>query len=94
MAYMKYLAQTAREAAQDAESIAFAKAFGIEPTLYNINAYLTSIAPAIIEPGCIVNLNINVSASAPNRSHKICKRKLRSGGPDTEIMLPKGLMTA
>lgn len=36
--YMKYLAQTAREAAQDAESIAFAKAFGIEPTLYNINA--------------------------------------------------------
>ncbi|MCI8307165.1 MAG: hypothetical protein HFH14_03850 [Lachnospiraceae bacterium] len=36
--YMKYLAQNAREAAQDAESIAFAKAFGIEPTLYNINA--------------------------------------------------------
>lgn len=36
--YMEYMAQAAREAVQDAESIAFVKAFGIEPTIYNINA--------------------------------------------------------
>lgn len=42
--YMEYLADIARDAAKDSESISFVRAFGIEPTLYNINAarqYLT-----------------------------------------------------
>lgn len=36
--YMEYLAKTVRETAKDTESIRYVKSYGIEPTIYNINA--------------------------------------------------------